>query len=749
MGGFPYEPLRVDRRFIRQMKALLFCASALSVLGLAAAENVGTNHVTDLGVVTVEASALSKYRPETVTGGTFTGEAPEKLPCVVETLTEDFIREKNPTDMNDLLRQVPGIETGGTSLLVRQPGLFSIRGMGGTEPAFDGVIPVGRGAGLFMDPAMMERVEIVKGPIASLSGGAGAQQNNNGAGGSINMYLKGAHLRDSEINFSEQTSVGRNVWRQRGMIDANEVVVEDKVAVRLPASFDIYSPAYISSGSQKGARPREQYTLAPSFVFKPTDDVTFGLKTMFVSSDSPSYIGIPVWRGEPAGGYGWNESSCRPSDRTKYRGMMVNPYVDWQVTDDWLLKFGGSFMYSDWEQKTREPYVPSLRSAQNPTGDMASQAEYDQVMNHFYETGEWLTGKKYMTSSFSESSAIQRNFNLYARSVYTKNELPLGFRNTFLVQPDFYYRDGDAFGAAVSRYGATVQDSIGWGWVTLLAGLRYDYFVENASVVTTTGRGGTTTTAHYDEAHAFAFSPRGGLTIQPLDWLVFFGNVSQTQTPTLGYRTPDGTRPTDPWTATQWETGARIRPLEKFWVSASYFSIEQENTPVQDRRTQEVYYEGHSRSRGVDLSLTGDITENWTVLAMYTHTLYENCTKSGKAGSFERFPRHAVTLNTSYRLHGFDAIEDIVVGLGYRYRSMSYATMRGEYVNENLRFDPSHVFDVNMSVPLSKFGWRDDWFLTLGVRNLFDERYFDTARHYYECFAGDPRTFEIGLRGKF
>ena len=731
------------------MKSLLFCASALSVLGLAAAENVETNSVADLGTVTVEANALSKYRPETVTGGTFTGEPPETLPCVVDTLTEDFIRERNPTDMNDLLRQVPGIETGGTSLLVRQPGRFSIRGMGGTEPAFDGVIPVGRGAGLFMDPAMMARVEIVKGPIASLSGGAGAQQNNNGAGGSINMYLKGAHLRDSEINFSEQTSVGRNVWRQRGMIDANEVVVEDKFAVRLPASFDIYSPAYISSGSQEGARPREQYTVAPSFAFRATDDVTVGLKTMFVSSDSPSYIGIPVWRGKPAGGYGWNESSCRPSDRTKYRGMMVNPYVDWQVTDDWLLKFGGSFMYSDWDQKTREPYVPSLRSATNPTGDMASQAEYDQVMNHFYETGEWLTGKKYMTSSFSESSAIQRNFNLYARSVYTKNELPLGFRNTFLVQPDFYYRDGDAFGAAVSRYGATVQDSIGWGWVTLLAGLRYDYFVENASVVTTTGRGGTTTTAHYDEAHAFAFSPRGGLTVQPLDWLVFFGNVSQTQTPTLGYRTPDGTRPTDPWTATQWETGARIRPLEKFWVSASYFSIEQENTPVQDRRTQEVYYEGHSRSRGVDLSLTGDITENWTVLAMYTHTLYENCTKSGKAGSFERFPRHAVTLNTSYRLHGFDAIEDIVVGLGYRYRSMSYATMRGEYVNENLRFDPSHVFDVNMSVPLSKFGWCDDWFLTLGVRNLFDARYFDTSRHFYECFAGDPRTFEIGLRGKF
>lgn len=111
------------------------------------------------------------------------------------------------------------VETGGTSLLVRQPGLFSVRGMGGTMPAFDGVIPMGRGAGLFMDPYLMERVEVVKGPMASLNGGAGAQQNNNGAGGAINLYLKGAHLMGDERSFQETTSVGRNTWRQRAMVE--------------------------------------------------------------------------------------------------------------------------------------------------------------------------------------------------------------------------------------------------------------------------------------------------------------------------------------------------------------------------------------------------------------------------------------------------------------------------------------------------------------------------------------------------
>ena len=40
---------------------------------------------------------LSQSRPEKVSGGSFTDVAPELLPCVVDTLTEDFIRERNPT----------------------------------------------------------------------------------------------------------------------------------------------------------------------------------------------------------------------------------------------------------------------------------------------------------------------------------------------------------------------------------------------------------------------------------------------------------------------------------------------------------------------------------------------------------------------------------------------------------------------------------------------------------------------------
>ena len=230
---------------------------------------------------------------------------------------------------------------------------------------------------------------------------------------------------------------------------------------------------------------------------------------------------------------------------------------------------------------------------------------------------------------------------------------------------------------------------------------------------------------------------------------MFFANLSETRTPTLGYRDADGSRPTDPWTARQYEGGVRVSPWEKLWLSASYYFIDQENTPVAETVGSDTFYrfEGENESQGVELSLTGDLTANWTVMAMYAYNRYRDCTAASEV--FRRNPNHTFSLSTSYRFDCCDLLKDIVIGGAYRFRSKSFATFRGAFVDENLYFDQSHVVDVSVSVPLSKVGLSEDWTVTLGVRNLLGEKYFESARHYYECLVGEPRTFEIGLRGKF
>ena len=65
-----------------------FALSAASPSADASAQGAPTNSIFAL---------RSKSRPEKVSGGSFTDVAPALLPCVVDTLTEDFIRERNPT----------------------------------------------------------------------------------------------------------------------------------------------------------------------------------------------------------------------------------------------------------------------------------------------------------------------------------------------------------------------------------------------------------------------------------------------------------------------------------------------------------------------------------------------------------------------------------------------------------------------------------------------------------------------------
>ena len=701
-------------------------ALAAAVLSAAAAE---TNEVADLGTVLVEGGALSRYRPETVNSGAFIDLPPEKLPMVVDTLTSDFIREHNPTDLHDLLRYVPGIETGGKSLLVRSPGQFSIRGMGGTEPAFDGVAPIGRGPGLFMDTFLMDRIEIAKGPIASLAGGAGAAQNASGAGGSVNMYLKGANLDGDRREFQENTSVGRDTVRQRVMLDANEMAGGD-AAFRVVATADYYEPPYVDNGSQKGGDGRESYAVAPSAIWAAGDDLTLGFKSLFQYVDQPGYIGVPVWKGKPGAGYGWRESSCRPSDRSSYRSALFAPWADWQVKDGWLVKFGASAMVSEWDQTTREPYAA-----------MPGTPEFLE----YCRTGRWSSGEKYMTSGFSRSSSVSHNYTVYVRSV-CETELAGGLENAFLVQPDYNYRSATGgFGTPTSRWGATVQDVATWEALTLLAGLRYDYFDQDgyASV----GREGI---VRYPGISAEALSPRAGIALEPVDGFVLFGNVSQTRTPMLGLRCADGSTPDESWRATQYEGGVRVRPVDKLWLTVSGYRIDQEHVPEFDNAGIVLDYDGRNASEGAEVSLTGDITDDWTVMAMYSRNRYTDKTvPRGKKGrDFERYPADTLSLNTSYHIPG-GMLEDVVLGFGWRFRSKSYATMRGAFTDENLCFDPSSVFDVNASVPFSVLGGSKDWMLTLGIRNLFDEKYFESARHYYECLVGEPRTFELGLRGTF
>ena len=92
---------------------------------------------------------------------------------------------------------------------------------------------------------------------------------------------------------------------------------------------------------------------------------------------------------------------------------------------------------------------------------------------------------------------------------------------------------------------------------------------------------------------------------------------------------------------------------------------------------------------------------------------------------------------------------DVAFGLGYRYKHGYDGTTQGNYVSPDYYFDDIHVLDASVELPLAKLGGAKDWALQFAVKNIFDKNYFESNRHYYQGFPGDPRTYEIALRGRF
>lgn len=673
-----------------------------------------TDAPVDLGTIIVEGTPISKYRAESISTATFSNVNPEELPLTVDVLTKDFIDEMNPTDLHDLLRYEPGIYTGGKSVLDASSGTYTVRGKGGSEAMLDGTLPLAGPMGIFMDPTAFERIEILKGPVGSTVGGQTG--GTSGSGGSVNLVLKQPQPERSFMNVMTRTSIGEDSYRFKLGYDINECVVTDKLTVRLPGNVEYGKPYWMPDSY----RWRESFYIAPSLLWAVRDDLRIGFTLTFQYTDQPAYQGIPMYQGKPLSGYDWDSDISTSRMRDLYIGHTLQSYVEWDANKVWTFRTGAGVSQADvaFEHLGSSAYLSSTY-AQKP---------YDH----------------------QEGDMLYRRYNAYERATATFDTGPIEHQMVF--QGDYSRKEsqGRSYFAStanryedslidtktptqseVDKYGVMVQDYLSWWKFRLLGGCRFDEHENDAG-----DTGG-------------AYSPRLGLSFLPTEWLVFFGNASRTESPNLGYLSAPNTYLTSDWKATQYETGLRVSPVETLWLSASIYKIRQASMPtLQEDSTLYYEEEGQNESQGVELSLTGNLAENWSVFTAYAYNEYEDQTPTAIVRKFDRYPPHALTASTSYRIAS-GPLDDIVLGLGYRYRHKCLHSFRGSYIGEDYYSNDSHVFDCSTDIPLSKLGGAKNVTLSLAIKNIFDEQYIESNRHYYQCFPGDPRTFEVALQAKF
>lgn len=213
---------------------------------------------------------------------------------------------------------------------------------------------------------------------------------------------------------------------------------------------------------------------------------------------------------------------------------------------------------------------------------------------------------------------VAQNINVFA-PIYT----PFGL-SRFLTP---------ANGAAVIRkqewQGFYAQDMISAfeNRVHLLLGGRYDY----ASAISSVGQSTSPVINNaMDRANLLAvsttdkfFSPRAGLVVQPMPWLSVYGNYTQSYGVNNGVtraNTPLGSQQ-----AVQWEGGVKAEFFEsRLLATLAYFDIKKynlaQNTPTAPNALRGFVVDLlDARSQGVEFDLTGKLTENWSVIANFSH----------------------------------------------------------------------------------------------------------------------------------
>ena len=666
---------------------------------------------TNLSPIVVTATAISKYRTETVLS-TKLPFSPEKTPQVVDVMTEDYIRDRNPTDLDNLLSTQPGIYTGGKTILSRTAGQYTIRGMSGSEVLLNGLVPLSAGMGTFMDPNVLERVEIPKGPVGSIIGGQMSSLGPYGAGGSINLYQKRPQM-DPFITSEFRSALGEQLQRYRISGDINEPLVDEKLLSRMPLTLEYNRPFWAPAGSEIG----QSYTIAPTFLAMPTEDVRFGVDTMLSYRNMPGYQGISVFKGVPRPGYDWDSNPSLSDMRDEYLALSILPYLEWDVTESLTLKTGMGYSWNslDYEHIGPSSGIPTLAAPYEAcAGDTIAQRysaylqgnytlETDPVTQTFIVGTDYTCKDQYGKSTFVQTAQLKH-----------------------LTLTDSMYSR-----TTVDRYGVYAHDAIELYDLALVGGTRYDYHVS-------------------DEGNdASAFSPRIGISYAVFDWLVPFANWSYSSSPNFGYKdahSSSGSELTDSWTAQQAEGGIRIAPVKDLWLTASAFKIWQDNTPLSTTGSPNGPFvsDGETVSEGIEFSATGNILPNWSIYTAYTVIDFEDKTSTQK---YDRFPPQSVSCATTYKIDD-GWFNGWVAGFGYRYRMGFDQTMRGQYQGPDYYIEDYHVFDVSLEIPVPKRWHLGDSSLLLGLKNIFDKRYVESARNM-QCFVGDPRTFEMGFRTRF
>jgi catecholate siderophore receptor len=688
----------------------VFLAS-VALLAFPSAAFAGEGEVDDSRTIIVTGKA-DGYLAENSVTATKTDTPLIDVPQTISVVTRERLDDQAQRSIADVLRYVPGTTVGQGEGNRDQ---ITLRGQNTTADFFlDGVRDdVQYYRGLYN----IERVEILKGPFALIFG-------RGGSGGIVNRVQKTPSTDALAIGGSASVN-SFSAWDVSADINAP---ISSNAAFRLNANYEKLE-------SFRDFVDGERYAINP-YVALDLGQWKLGLSYEYVNDDRVTDRGVPSIAtvagqpNRPLAGHRDTFFGVPGVNRTGLEAHLVKARLDGELAEN--LSWSTTLLYGDYDKYYTNVYANGAATGPNGTVALSSYTDPTTRQNFIAQSNlVWdvnigsignkiLLGLEY---GDQDSTNQRRNGTLSSGTLNLAN----------IVYPTVTFGTlARNTKSDVQFFSAYAQDQISFGeHVDLVVGLRYDRFEIKGTDLVGTPR----PFARTDEK----VSPRVGLILKPRDNISIYGSYSRSFLPRSGdqFLTMSASQQNlAPERFTNYEVGAKwdIRP--DLNATLSLFQLDRTNATTPDpNNVAATINVGETRTKGVELALTGRIAANWQVSGGYT---YQDAQL--RRNDFVRLgqvPKHQFALWNRYNFN-----DRVGAGVGVIHQSSQFAAIRTSATTTRLpaftRVDAALFFKAS-----------DRLDLQLNVENLLDETYFSDAHNNNNITPGAPINARFTARVKF
>ncbi|MCK7063328.1 ferrichrome porin FhuA [Enterobacter asburiae] len=669
--------------------------------------------------------------------GTKTDTPIQKVPQSISVVTAEEMALHQPRSVKEALSYTPGVAVG-TRGASNTYDYLIIRGFAADGQTQNNYLDGMKMQGNFyndavIDPYMLERAEIMRGPVSVLYG-------KSSPGGLLNMVSKRPTTEPlKEIQFK----VGTDRLFQTGF-DFSDAIDDDGVY-----SYRLTGVARSNNAQQERAE-EQRYAIAPSFSWRPDDKTTFTFLSYFQNEPETGYYGWLPKEGTveplPNGDRlptNFNEGA---KNNTYSRNQkMVGYSFDHEFNDTFTVRQNLRFAENKTSQNSVYGYGVCTDPANSGNKQCAALALSDK--GHYLARKYVVDNEK--LQNFTVDTQLQSKFStgevdhvlltgvdfmrmrndINSWFGYDDSVPLLDLYNPVNSDFDFSSKDPATSGPyqilnRQKQTGLYVQDQAQWDKVLVTLGGRYDWADQESYNRV------TNTTSKRDDTQ---FTWRGGVNYLFDNGVTPYFSYSESFEPAS--QTDAQGKLFSPSKGKQYEAGVKYVPNDRpIVVTGALYQLTKTNNLMADPAGSFFSVQGGEiRARGVELEAKAALSASVNLVGSYTYTDAEYTTDTTYKGNTPaQVPKHMASLWGDYTL--FDgALSGLTLGTGVRYTGSSY----GDPAN-SFKVGSYTVVDALVRYDLARVGLAGSN-VALHVNNLFDREYVASCFNTYGCFWGAER----------